>query len=78
MAAAAAPYIHPRLASVEMKVEAEITHLTPEQRIERARQAILEAFAERPLLAGGSNGPLIEHEATESEAGASGDQQEER
>jgi hypothetical protein len=62
MAAAAAPYIHPRLASVEMKVEAEVTHLTAEQRVERA-----EAFAERPVLAGASHGPLIEHEAAENE-----------
>jgi hypothetical protein len=67
MAAAAAPYIHPRLANVEMKVEAEVTHLTAEQRVERARQAILEAFAERPVLAGASHGPLIEHEAVTSE-----------
>jgi hypothetical protein len=61
------PYIHPKLASVEMKVEAEVTHLTPEQRVERARQAILEAFAERPLLSGASSGPVIEHEAAENE-----------
>jgi hypothetical protein len=50
-----------------MKVEAEVTHLTAEQRIERARQAILEAFAERPVLAGASHGPLIEHEVATSE-----------
>jgi hypothetical protein len=35
-----APYIHPRLHSVE------------DERRERARQAILEAFAERPLIEG--------------------------
>ena len=49
MAAAAAPYIHPRLSNVEATVRTGTTvQLTEDERRERARQAILEAFAERP------------------------------
>ena len=41
--------MHPRLASIEAKVTAEMVHMTDEQRRENARQAILEPFAERPM-----------------------------
>ena len=61
MAIAAAPYLHPRLASIDATVKArtEITvTLTDEQRRQRARAAILEAFAERPMK-------LIEGEVVE-------------
>jgi hypothetical protein len=51
MAIAAAPYVHPKLQVVgsTVKLAAEVTvTLTVEQRRQRARRAILEAFAERP------------------------------
>jgi len=57
-----APYIHPRLHSVEAKTETTIIVATAEERRERARQAILEAFAERPML---TVSPIIEHEPVE-------------
>ena len=55
-AKAVAPYTNPRLASIDVKARTEVTvsALTEEERRQRARQAILEAFAERPLV--------IEHE----------------
>jgi hypothetical protein len=46
--------------SAEETVKAEVVHLSEEERRQRARQAILEAFAERPLK-------LIEGEVIESE-----------
>jgi hypothetical protein len=51
MAIAAAPYFHPRLASIDstVRTEVNVSQLTEEQRRQRARQAILEAFAERPM-----------------------------
>jgi hypothetical protein len=50
-AKAAAPYTNPRLASIGATFKSEVkVVLTEEQRVERARQAILEAFAERPAL----------------------------
>jgi hypothetical protein len=60
MAIAAAPYLHPRLSSIDSttRVEVDVTPLTAEERRQRARQAILEAFAERPLK-------LIEGEVVE-------------
>jgi hypothetical protein len=46
-----APYTNPRLASIDATVKSEVkVALTEEQRRERARQAILEAFAERTPL----------------------------
>jgi hypothetical protein len=48
-ASTAAPYLHPRLASVEARIETALVVMSPEERRQRARQAILEAFAERPL-----------------------------
>ena len=55
MAVAALPYLHPRLAVVDARVVAEVktTPLTDEQRRQRAREAILSAFAERPLVVDG-------------------------
>jgi hypothetical protein len=53
MAAAAAPYVCPRLAVVDVnaKVKTEDTALlNDEERRQRARQMILEAFAERPAI----------------------------
>ena len=50
MAVAAAPYIHPKLQVVDSTVRAvvDVTPLTAEERRQRARAAILEAFRERP------------------------------
>jgi hypothetical protein len=51
-----APYTAPRLAVIDSTVRAEVTTtaLTEEQRVERARKAIAEAFAERtPLVVEG-------------------------
>jgi hypothetical protein len=62
MAAAAAPYLHARLQSIDSTVRAEISTstLTAEQRRQRARQAILDAFAERPLKL--INGEVVDAE----------------
>jgi len=46
----AAPYLHPRLHSVEAKTETTVVIASAEELRERARQAIREAFAERPML----------------------------
>ena len=47
----AAPYVHARLQSVEAKVAVDVAVMTrADERREKARQAILEAFAERPPL----------------------------
>ena len=60
VAAQCAPYMHPRLASVDAKIDVDIsTQLTEEQRRERARLAILSAFAERPTLTAPA---IIEHD----------------
>jgi hypothetical protein len=50
-AKAVAPYTNPRLASIDatVKSQVDVSMLTDEQRRQRARAAILEAFAERPL-----------------------------
>jgi hypothetical protein len=51
VAGMAAPYLHPKLQVVDSTIRAavvDVTALTAEQRRERARRAILEAFAERP------------------------------
>jgi hypothetical protein len=50
MAASAAPYLHPRLQVVDSRIVAEVkvSQLSEEERRQRARAAILEAFAERP------------------------------
>jgi len=53
MAVAAAPFIHPKLAVVDstVKLAAEVTvTLSEDERRERARRMIAEAFAERPPL----------------------------
>ena len=46
----AAPYLHPKLQVVDSTVRAvvDVTELTEEQRRQRARALILEAFRERP------------------------------
>ena len=51
-AKAVAPYTNPRLAVIDsmVRTEVNVTAVTDEQRRERARQAILEAFAERQHL----------------------------
>jgi hypothetical protein len=56
MAIAAAPYLHPRLQVVDSTIRAkvEVSALSADKMRAKARQAILEAFAERPLV--------IEHE----------------
>jgi hypothetical protein len=60
MATAAAPYLHARLQSIDstVRTEVKLSTLTEDERRQRARQAILEAFAERPLK-------LIEGEVVE-------------
>jgi len=60
-AKAVAPYVHPRLASIDATVKSttEVSLLSGEERRQRARQAILEAFAERPMR-------LIEGEVIEA------------
>jgi hypothetical protein len=53
MAIAAAPYLHPRLSSIDstVKLAAEVTvTLSEDERRERARRMIAEAFAERVPL----------------------------
>jgi len=55
MATAVAPYTNPRLAVIDARVKTEVVQpLSNEQRRERARQAILEAFAERPVVIEGT------------------------
>src|SRR5262249_46740310 len=51
-ASSAAPYVHPRLQVVDSRavVEVKTSELSPEELRERARAAIIEAFAERPPL----------------------------
>ena len=44
-----APYCHPRLASIEAKVETALVVMTEDERREHARELIQEAFRERPL-----------------------------
>jgi hypothetical protein len=61
IAAQVAPYCHPRLASIEAKIETALVVMTEDERRQRARELIQEAFAERPLK-------LIEGEVFESEA----------
>jgi hypothetical protein len=63
-----APYLHPRLHSVEAKTETTVVVESAEELRERARQAILEAFAERPMI---TVAPIIEHEVAESNASGS-------
>ena len=50
MAAAVAPYVSPKLAVIDSTIRAvvDVTPLTEEQRRERARRLIAEAFRERP------------------------------
>jgi hypothetical protein len=55
MATAAAPFVHPRLAVVDSKVRATVEvngKLSADELRARARQAIAEAFAERPVIDG--------------------------
>jgi len=59
MAMASAPYIHPRLHSVEAKQETTVVIASAEELRERARQAIREAFQEREVLTGLK---VIEHD----------------
>ena len=62
-ARAAAPFVHPRLAVIDstVRTESATPQLSEEERRQRARQAILDAFAERPLK-------LIEGEVVEVDA----------
>ena len=60
-AAQVAPYCHPRLHSIEAKVETALVVMTEDERRQRARELIQEAFAERPLK-------LIEGEVIEADA----------
>ena len=58
-AAQAAPYCHARLHSVEGKQETTVVIASAAELRERARAAIRQAFAERPLL---SAPQIIEHD----------------
>ena len=49
LAAACAPYCHPRLHAIDAKVETALIVMTDDERREQARALIAEAFAERPL-----------------------------
>jgi hypothetical protein len=61
IAAQCAPFLHPRLASVAAKIDVDVgVQLTAEQRRERARKAILGAFAERtPAVQYQPIGPVL-------------------
>jgi hypothetical protein len=61
IAAACAPYCHPRLHAIDAKIETALVVMTEDERRAQARQAIAEAFAERPLK-------LIEGEVIEADA----------
>jgi uncharacterized protein YgbK (DUF1537 family) len=56
-------YLHPRLHSIEAKTETTVVLATADERRERARQAILEAFAERPMI---TVSPAIKDELDEA------------
>jgi hypothetical protein len=58
-AAQAAPYCHARLHSVEAKQETTVIVASADELRERARAAIREAFAERPMLTAPQ---IIEHD----------------
>jgi hypothetical protein len=60
-ATTAAPFIHPRLHAIDAKIETALVVMTEDERRQRARRAILEAFAERPVK-------LIEGEVIEVDA----------
>jgi hypothetical protein len=66
-AKAAIGYEKPKLASIDAKVDV-LTEvmLTEDERRERARKAIIEAFAERPLV---TEGKVIEHEPIHPQPG---------
>jgi hypothetical protein len=61
-AAQAAPYCHARLHSVEAKQETTIVVASADELRQRARQAIRQAFSERPML---TVSPVIEHDGSE-------------
>jgi hypothetical protein len=64
LAAQCAPYLHPRLHAIDAKIETALVVMTEDERREQARQAIAEAFAERPLKLIG--GEVIEADAAET------------
>jgi hypothetical protein len=59
MAMASAPYLHPRLHSVEAKTETTVVVASADELRERARAAIRQAFSERPILTAPQ---IIEHD----------------
>jgi len=61
-AAQAAPYVHPRLHSVEAKQETTILVASADELRQRAREAIRQAFSERPMLTAPQ---IIEHDPNE-------------
>ena len=65
IAAQCAPYTHPRLHAIDAKIETALVVMTEDERREQARQAIAEAFAERPLQL--IEGTVIDQELTEVE-----------
>ena len=64
-AAQAAPYVHPRLHSVEAKTETTVVVASADELRQRAREAIRQAFAERPALTAPQ---IIEHDEEENVA----------
>ena len=69
IAAACSPYCHPRLHAIDAKIETALVVMTEDERRAQARQAIAEAFAERPLKL--IEGEVIEADAAETLASAS-------
>jgi hypothetical protein len=67
IAAAVSPYIHPRLHAIDAKIETALVVMTEDERREQARQAIAEAFAERPLQL--IEGTVIDQEVIETDRG---------
>jgi hypothetical protein len=61
-AAQAAPYCHARLHSVEAKQETTIVVASADELRQRAREAIRQAFSERPILTAPQ---IIEHDPDE-------------
>ena len=65
IAAACAPYCHPRLHAIDAKIETALVVMTEDERRQEAREAIAAAFRERPEL---TETKLIEHDLGDSTA----------
>ena len=67
LAAQVAPYCHPRLHAIDAKIETALVVMTEEERRQRARELIQEAFRERAEL---TESKLIEHDPIDRHATA--------